>query len=309
MRLGNICTRLGNAVSLFQPSKNQICSSNKGMRALLYGKDYGGAYRLGLIHLLTAARFRSEILQARKLSGNCGDYAIAQTGGILKSIPKNFTSAFYEIKYLDDFMLSPIVERLAESASKIRKCYDRLIDKPIARVRSGLYFGWQGVKDNVTGLFRKSRTNDVDLDFVKQIFPSYIKIPEGASKEELKEFVVTTLKKCNYSDKEIKAVLERRNPIFYRFVDETELRAVQNGHRISSSADYNMDFNKTDITTDSNYRGVVNKYRITFKINPEWNPFKEGGSSVIKSNDMTQKTWKLFGGYSKKDILCTERVR
>lgn len=309
MRLGKINASLGNVVSLFKPSENQICRSNKGMRALLYGKDYGGAYRLGLIHFITAARFRSEILQARRLSGNCSDYAIAQSGGILNSIPKNYTSAFYDVKYLDDFMNSPIVESLAKSASKMRKSYDRLIDKPIAKIRSGLYFGWQGVKDSVTGLFSKSKTNEIDLDFVKQVFPSYIKIPEGATKEELKEFLITTLKKCDYTDKEIKAVLERKNPVFYRFVDETELRAVQNGHKITSSADYNMEFYKTDVTTDPNYRGVANKYRITFKINPEWNPFKEGGSSVIESNDMTQKTWKLFGGYSKKDILCTERVR
>ena len=41
-----------------------------------------------------------------------------------------------------------------------------------ARLRSGLYFGLQDVKDSVTGLFRKSRAKDVDLDFVKQIFSS-----------------------------------------------------------------------------------------------------------------------------------------
>ena len=309
MRLGNVGARLENTVSLLQPSKNRICSSNSGVRALLYGKDYGGAYRLGLMHILTVARFRSELLAQRSLRGRYGDGVAEMSGTIRDSIPNKYRNAFLDISYLDNFIDSPVAEKLAETASSIRKKYDFYIDKPIAKVRSGLYFGWHGIKDSVTGLFRKTKTNDVDLDFVKQIFPSYIKIPEDASKEELKEFVITTLKKCNYSDKEIKAVLERKSPIFYRFVDETELRAVKNGRKVTSAAAYNIDGIKTDITNDPNYSGVLNKYRITFKINPEWNPFRKGKKSAVSHNEINLKTWKLFGGYEKKDILCTERVR
>ncbi len=309
MRLGNIGARLENAVSLFQPSKNHICSSNKGIRALLYGKDYGGAYKLGLMHILTAARFRSELLAQRSLRGRYGDSVAEMSGTIRNSIPNKYRKAFLDISYLDYFIDSPETENLAKIASSIRKKYDFFIDKPIAKVRSGIYFGWHNIKDSVTGLFRNTKANDVDLDFVKQIFPSYIKIPEGATKEELKKFVITTLKKCNYSDKEIEAVLERKSPIFYRFVNETELRAVKNGRKITSAAEYNIDAIKTDITSNPNYSEVLNKYRITFKINPNWNPFKKDENSLVSHNEINLKTWKLSGGYGKKDILCTERVR
>ena len=112
---------------------------------------------------------------------------------------------------------------------------------------------------------------------------------ENLTPEELKEFVMTELRKC-YSEAEIQSILDRKSPVFYRFVDETELRALKNGHAISSSAEYNLDYSRTDITSDPNYN--FNKYRITFKKdNPDWNPYAEDGSLVSLHDPRSKKWW------------------
>lgn len=305
MKLTNISSKIKEAVKVFRPSQNELCSANKGLSAFLYGKDLGSAQRLGLIHIITASRFQKEINLAAELAGNCSEAAIKKSIGIKDSIPKAYENAFYEVKYLEDFVNSEPINMLASFASKVRKGYDMAIDKPIAKIRSGFYFGYHKLKDSITGVFKKHRT-DIDLDFAKKVLHPKLRIPENLTPEELKEFVMTELRKC-YSEAEIQSILDRKSPIFYRFVDETELRALKNGHAISSSAEYNLDYCRTDITSDPNYN--FNKYRITFKKdNPNWNPYAEGGS-LVSLHDPRSKKWWLFGAYDKADILCTERVR
>ena len=310
MKLPDICRNIKRTVSLVRPSQNNISPSNKGVRAFLYGKDNGDSLRFGLIHLVTASRFRNEIsmFQNSLRTFNGSESAATKITSIQSAVPEKYRNAFYELLDFEDCINIPIVERFANVAETMRKKYDFSIANPMAKIKRNLYFGLSSVKSQAISLFRKSKTSDVDFDFAKQILPSYVKIPEGLSKEQLKEFIVDLLKKCNYSDKEIKSVFERKCPVFYRFVDQTELRAVKNGSKMTSAASYNVDFGQTDITTDPNYRGVIHEYRITFKPKDDWNPFSENGRQLVEHNDITKKTWSLLGGYDRNDILCVERV-
>lgn len=290
--------------NILKGTKNELCESNTGLRALIYGKRKGNAYRPGLIHLITAGRFRKELIYDINLIGDFSESAAVQRSGISKSIPRGFKNAFTETKYMEELIESPICERLADAFSRLRKGYDMLIDKPIARVRSGIYFVKEGIKDFFKFAFKKDKK--IDMDFVKMCLGHNIKIPEGLSESQLKEFLVSELRKT-YSKKEVTGILKGKAPTFYRFVDETELRAVQNGFSMRSSAAYHVDNFRTDITSDPKYN--FNKYRITFKRNNKnWNPYELG--SFVKIHENSTRKWWLFGdGYDRNDILCTERIK
>lgn len=313
----NALNRLSRAI---HPTISDVCvAENKGLSAFLNGKmielPNGYARIPGVRHVITASRFPKELQQMSELSGRYSESAIAQCRMIETSIPERLKPVFEDLYLCDQGHLSNtgLIKSLSKGASDIRYAYDMVIDKPIAKIRSGVYFGWKGLKDKLGGLFRKRNAGkDIDIEHFKNLLESnFIKVPENLSKSEFKEYLVNTLRKCNYNEKEIQAILDKKPLTFYRFVGETELRAMKNGANISSTAKYNINNNWTDITTNPDYKAFpeagVNNYRITFKPKSNWNPFVK--NSDVQMNDITSAKYRLLGGYSKADVLCTERVR
>lgn len=195
---------------------------------------------------ITLTRFRNEL----KFCSNPGfvknpSYRNA-IPAIKKSIPDKFQKTFDEILSNSMILDSKPVVIMSKLASIARGIYDFTIDKPIAKIRSALYFTKESIKN----------------------------------------------------------IGKEKQPTFYRFIGEAELRSLKKGEQIKSSANYNQSQNVTDITT-SRYLNW-NKYRVTFKKNSAWNP--SNSNSKVKDHLSDYGFWWLVGPYSKKDVLCTERV-
>jgi len=304
--------KVTNVISLFKPSANWISPNNRGLRAILYGQQTDGYVQAGLIHVVTAIRFRTEL--KKYLNNGMSTFwsgwdewatssAVADMCRINDSIPRNFKDAFLELQSFPRFADLPQIRMLSGIADKIREFYDRFLVNPQAKVKSKTYFGFQKFK-GLLG-FDKIHSPEIDSAFCKKLFPD-IELPQNPSTEKIKTTLINRLISSNYSAKEIEDILAGKAPKFYRFVSETELRALRNGYNVHSSVPYRTSLPRTALTT--NPCDNSNRYRITFQTHSKWNPFAKGVDSDVLPRDMASREYSLRRPYSQEDILCVERV-